>query len=135
MKTTLKFFVILLALVMQASAVCAENNATPVYLYSSRSPKIGNNVGPKKAPARPRLLDMEITLNEEGQCLDLYDTEGSTITYYIYDEDDQEVLSGTISFAAQPNASISLESLGYGLYTLEIVLDGTSYLGEFGIEE
>ena len=135
MKTTLKFFVILLALVMQASAVCAEDTGTPVYLYSSRAPKIGNNAGPKKAPARPRLLDMEISLNEESQCLDLYDTEGNTITYYIYDEDGQEVISGVISFAAQPNASISLEGLGYGLYTLEIVLDGTSDIGEFGIEE
>lgn len=134
MKTSLKFFVIVFALFIQVSMVCAYEG-TPVYLYSLRTPKIGNNAGPSRAPAKPRPLYIDIFLDEDNRCLNLSDPEGNTITYYIYDEDEQEVASGTISFAEQETAIISLETLGYGLYTLNIVLDGTTYSGDFGLEE
>lgn len=134
MKTSLKFFVIVLALFMQVSIVCAYEG-TPVYLYSLRTPKTGNIAGPRRTAAKPRPLYMDIFLDEDNRCLNLSDPEGNTITYYIYNEDEQVVASGTISFAEQETATISLETLGYGLYTLNIILDDTTYSGDFGLEE
>lgn len=136
MKKSLKLIVILLAVVMQAVPVCADDNGgTPLQLYSLRTPKVGDNIGPRRAPARPTPLYIDIFLNEEDRALELYDPEGSTITYYIYNEDDDEMCSGTICFAQQEEAVISLASLPDGIYYLEIVLDGTTYEGEFGLEE
>ena len=134
MKTPMKFFVILLTLVMQVSNVCADDNGgSPVLLM--RSDPITGNVGPRRAPARPRPLYLEIFLSEDGSSLNLYNPDGNTITYSIINEDDQEVAAGTISFAGQPNASISLETLDYGIYFLQIVANGVTYEGEFGLEE
>ena len=132
MKTTMKLFVILLTLVMQVSNVCADDNSgSPVFLTKSKNdPIIGGN-----APARPRPLYLEIFLSEDGSSLNLYNPDGNTITYSIINEDDQEVAAGTISFAGQPNASISLETLDYGIYFLQIVANGVTYEGEFGLEE
>lgn len=135
MKTTVKLFVILLALVMQAGTVCADGEGTPLTLTISSGPKAGNINGPRRAPARPRPLYIDIFLNEVERCLSLYDPEGSTITYNIYNEDEDTVACGTISFANQPEATISLDSLEDGIYYLEVVLNGTTYSGEFGLEE
>ena len=136
MKTAMKILAILFALVMQVSYVHAENG-TPVYLFktSTDHPPITSNPGPRRVPAAPRPLYIDITLSEDGSCLNLYDPEGSTISYSITNEDEDVVAAGTISFVGQPYATISLESLDYGLYTLEVVLDGTTYMGEFGLEE
>lgn len=137
MKTTMKLFVILLTLVMQVSNVCADDNSgSPVFLTKSKNdPIIGGNAGPRRAPARPRPLYLEIFLSEDGSSLNLYNPDGNTITYSIINEDDQEVAAGTISFAGQPNASISLETLDYGIYFLQIVANDVTYEGEFGLEE
>lgn len=137
MKTTMKLFVILLTLVMQVSNVCADDNSgSPVFLTKSKNdPIIGGNAGPRRAPARPCPLYLEIFLSEDGSSLNLYNPDGNTITYSIINEDDQEVAAGTISFAGQPNASISLETLDYGIYFLQIVANGVTYEGEFGLEE
>lgn len=136
MKKTLKLFVILLALAMQASPVCADDNGTPLFLYNLKTgPKTNNNAGPRRAPARPTPLYMDIFLNMEEHTLELFDPEGNAITYYIYNENDEEMCGGTISFAGQEEVIISLESLTTGIYYLEIVLDGTSYVGEFGLED
>ena len=135
MKTILKLSMILLAMMMQATTVFADGNGgKPVRAYT-RTPKVGNNAGPKRAPAKPTLLYIDITLNEDARCLELFDTEGSNITYYIYNEDDDEVAFGEISFENQEEATISLASLEAGLYYLEIIVDGTSYEGEFGLED
>ena len=136
MKTPVKFLFVLLALCMQATTVFADGDGTPIYLFTPPSnPPIGGNAGPKRAPVRPRPLYIDVFLSEDNSCLNLYDTEGSTITYYIYSEDDEEVATGTISFVGQEEATISLQSLEPGIYYLDIVLDGVTYEGEFGIEE
>ena len=132
MKTAVKVFAILLALTMQVTNVCADDdNGTPVYLFKTGDGHlpISGNPGPRRAPAAPRPLYIDVMLSEDGSCLSLYDPEGSTITYSITNEDDAEVAEG------QPNATIALEGLGSGLYTLEVVLNGTTYRGEFEIEE
>lgn len=137
MKTVLKFFVILLALAMQVSPVCAEDgNGTPVLLRPKNDPgPITGNAGPRRSPAHYSSLNIDIFLSEDGSSLNLYDPLGNTISYTIYNEDDDEVAAGTISFLGQPNASISLESFDEGIYYLEIVLNGVTYEGEFGLEE
>ena len=138
MKTVLKFFVILFALAMQVSPVCADGNdgGTPIPLCPKNNPgPITGNAGPRRAPARPQPLCIDVYLSEDGSSLNLYDPQGNTISYTIYNEDEDEVAAGTISFVGQPNASISLDSFDYGIYYLEIVLNGVTYEGEFGLEE
>lgn len=138
MKTAVKVFAILLALTMQVTNVCADDdNGTPVYLFKTGDGHlpISGNPGPRRAPAAPRPLYIDVMLSEDGSCLSLYDPEGSTITYSITNEDDEEVAEGTISFAGQPNATISLEGLECGFYTLEVVLNGSTYRGGFELEE
>lgn len=135
MKTLLKFFVILLALAMQVSPVCADNNGgTPLTLKLRTEPITGGNMGPRRTPAQYGSLSIQVFLSEDGSSLNLYDPQGNTISYTIYNEDDDEVAAGTISFVGQPNASISLESFDEGIYYLEIVLNGVTYEGEFGLE-
>ena len=137
MKTVLKFFVILFALAMQVSPVCAEDgNGTPVLLRPKNDPgPITGNMGPRRSPAHYGSLNIDIFLSEDGSSLNFYDPQGNTISYTIYNEDDDEVAAGTVSFLGQPNASISLESFDEGIYYLEIVLNGVTYEGEFGLEE
>ena len=85
MKTTVKFFVILFALVMQVSNVRADE-PTPVVVQGTRTvPTTSGNVGPRRGRAQVVTLDMDIMLDLENRCLNFYDTEGRTITYYIYD--------------------------------------------------
>lgn len=134
MKTTVKFFVILFALVMQVSNVRADG-PTPVVVQTTRDiPLVGGNVGPRRGRGTVETLDMDIMLDLENRCLNFYDTEGRTITYYIYDEDEFEVASGTISFATVEEATVSLSGLADGIYLLSIEYDDTTYDGEFGIE-
>lgn len=134
MKTTVKFFVILFALVMQVSNVRADE-PTPVVVQGTRNvPITGGNPGPRRGRAQVVTLDMDIMLDLENRCLNFYDTEGRTITYYIYDEDEFEVASGTISFATVEEATVSLSGLADGIYLLSIEYDDTTYDGEFGIE-
>ena len=138
MKTVLKFFVILFALAMQVSPVCADGNngGTPVPLRPKSDPgPITGNAGPKRAPAHTQPLCIDVYMSEDGSSLSLYDPQGNTITYTIYNEDEDEITAGTISFVGQPYASISLDSFDYGIYYLEIVLNGVTYEGEFGLEE
>lgn len=135
MKTVLKFFVIF-ALSMQVVPACAEDGiGTPLTFILKSDPIIGGNAGPKRAPAHFAPLSIQVFLSEDGSSLNLYDPQGNTISYTIYNEDDDEVAAGTISFVGQPNASISLESFDEGIYYLEIVLNGVTYEGEFGLEE
>lgn len=134
MKTTFKLFVILFVLALQATPVCADGNGTPLKLTLKSGPKVGNNPGPRRAPARPAPLFMDIFLNMEDRTLEFYNPAGSTITYYIYNEDDDEMCGGTISFAQQDEASVSLSSFPDGIYYLEIVANGTTYECEFGLE-
>lgn len=135
MKTTVKFFVILFALVMQISYVRADG-PTPIVVQSTRDnvPTVSGNVGPRRGRGTVETLDMDIMLDLENRCLNFYDTEGRTITYYIYDEDEFEVASGTISFATVEEATVSLSGLADGIYLLSIEYDDTTYEGEFGIE-
>ena len=135
MKTTFNLFVILFVLAaLQATPVCADDNGTPLCLTLKSGPKTNNNVGPRRAPARPTPLYMDLFLNMEDRTLDLYNPAGNTITYYIFNEDDDEMCSGTISFAQQDEASVSLASFPDGIYYLEIVVNGTTYECEFGLE-
>lgn len=121
---------------MQASPVSADDNGIPLFLYNLKTgPKTNNNAGPRRAPARPTPLYMDIFLNIEERTLEMYDPEGNDITYYIYNENNEEKCSGSISFAGQEEVIVPLESLTTGIYYLKIVLDGTTYEGEFGLEE
>ena len=134
MKTTVKFFVILFALVMQVSNVRADG-PRPVVVQSTRdTPTVSGNVGPKRGRATVVTLDMDIMLDLENRCLNFYDAEGRTITYYIYDEDGFEVASGDLSFATVPEAAVSLSGLEDGIYLLSIECGESTYEGEFGIE-
>ena len=134
MKTTFKLFVILFVLALQATPVCADGNGTPLTPTVKSGPKIGNNPKPTRAPARHTPLYIEIFLNMEDRTLEFYNPAGSTITYYIYNEDDDEMCGGTISFAQQDEASVSLSSFPDGIYYLEIVVNGITYECEFGLE-
>ena len=134
MKTTVKFFVILFALVMQISYVRADG-PTPIVVQSTRTvPTTSGNVGPKRGRTTVEILNIDILLDQENRSLSFFDPEGRTITYYIYDEDEFEVASGTISFATVEEATVSLSGLADGIYLLSIEYDDTTYEGEFGIE-
>lgn len=134
MKTTVKFFVILFALVMQVSNVRADGPKPIVVQTTKDTPSVSGNMGPRRGRGTVETLDMDIMLDLENRCLNFYDTEGRTITYYIYDEDEFEVASGTISFATVEEATVSLSGLADGIYLLSIGYDDTTYDGEFGIE-
>jgi hypothetical protein len=137
MKTTLKFVVILFAMLMQVSTICADDTfGTHVFMVGIDDfPEIGGIAGPRRAPVRPHVLSIDVYFSEDGSCLNLYDITGSTVTYTIYNEDEEEVGCGTICFIGQPQASISLQSLEPGIYYLDIVQNGVTFEGEFGIEE
>jgi hypothetical protein len=137
MKKSFKLIVILLALTMQAIPVCADddNEGSPLELYSSRTPKVGDNIGPRRAPANPTPLYMDIFLNLTDRTIELYDSEGSIIAYHIYNVYDVEVCSGIISFVGNEQAVISLASLPAGIYYLDIIQNGITYEGEFALDE
>ena len=134
MKTKLTLFAFMLAFCMQTSVVYADDGDMPLFLNAKTGPKIGGNAGPRRAPARPAYLDMDIYLNEDIRCLKLFSAEPTTITYYIYNWDDEEVADGTLTFTGQAEAVVSLATLPEGIYFLEIVQDGTTYVGEFVLE-
>lgn len=136
MKKSFNLIVILLAFTMQAVPVCADDDieSTPLQLYSSRTPKVGDNAGPRRAPANPIPLYMDIFLNVTERTIELCDFDGSIISYYIYNENDVQMCSGIISFAGQPEASISLASFPAGIYYLGIIQNGITYEGEFELE-
>ncbi len=135
MKTTVKFFLILFAFAMQVTNVCADD-PSPIEMKNTRhDPRTNGNAGPRRGRATVTTLDMDVMLDLENRCLNIYDTEGRTITYYITDEDDFEVASGTISFETEEEATISLANLPEGIYTLVIEYNGNTYAGEFGIED
>lgn len=136
MKTTVKFFVILFALAMQVCSVYADPKGTPVTVKSVRNtPTVSGNAGPRRARAQVTTLDIDIYLDLTERCLNFCDSEGRNITYNIYDEDNFLVASGTISFAVEEEAAVSLANLPDGIYTLCIGCDGNTYEGEFGLEE
>ena len=139
MKTTVKFFVILFALVMQVCSVYADNKdnkGTPVTVKSTRdTPTVSGNAGPRRARAQVTTLDIDIYLDLTTRCLNFCDPEGRNITYNIYNEDDFLVAGGTISFALEEESTVSLADLPDGIYTLSITCDGKTYEGEFGLEE
>lgn len=136
MKTTVKFFAILFALSMMVCNVYAEPKGKPVTVKTSKdTPKVSGNIGPRRAKAQVTTLDIDIYLDLTERCLNFCDTEGRNITYNIYNEDDFLVANGTISFAVEEEASVSLANLPDGIYTLSIECNGKTYEGEFGLEE
>lgn len=135
MKTTVKFLVILFALAMNVTNVRADGNPTPVVVKTRPVQTVGGNPGPKRGRTTVEILNIDILLDQENRSLSFYDPEGRTITYYIYDEDEFEVASGTISFATTEEATVSLEDLEDGIYTLCIECNDITYEGEFGLEE
>ena len=136
MKTTVKVLVILFALAMNVTNVRADGAPKPVVVKTTKpTPLVGGNPGPKRGRSTVEILNIDILLDQENRSLSFYDPEGRTITYYIYDEDEFEVASGTISFATTEEATVSLEDLEDGIYTLCIECNNTTYEGEFGLEE
>lgn len=135
MKTTVKFLVILFALAMNVTNVRADGAPKPVVVKTRPVQTVGGNPGPRRGRTTVEILNIDILLDQESRSLSFYDPEGRTITYYIYDEDEFEVASGTISFATTEEATVSLEDLEDGIYTLCIECNNTTYEGEFGLEE
>ena len=54
-----------------------------------------------------------------------------SITYYIFDEDEQEVCNGSVMFSEQGEGSIYIGTFGEGSYIIDIVADDIIYEGDF----
>ena len=131
MKKNFYFVMFMLAIFMQSSTVLAEDTLTPVFLHEKVDPMVGGNQGPTRSPETNIEPTITAYLSESSDSLLLYSSTEETITYYIYDEDEQEVTSGSLVITEQSGATIYLGLLGEGTYTICIVVDGITFEGEF----
>lgn len=133
MKKYLSSLVIMLSFVMQSLTVLADGIQpinTPVILQPRKAPWIVGN--PKPTKSDPNLESpVSVYLNEVSDSLLLYSPSEESVTYYIYDADEQEVCNGNVTFSEQGEASIYVGTLGDGIYTIYIVIDNDVYGGDF----
>lgn len=126
MRKYLRFFVVMFALVMQSSVMYADDpEGTAIVLTRILVPSNGN---PKPTKQNP---PVSLYLNETTQSIDFYGSENASVTYYIYDEEEQVVSSGNILLSEQGQASVNVGMLCEGTYTVFIIVDGVAYEGEF----
>lgn len=129
MKKLLSLLVIMLAFVMQSFTILP--GLTQVYLRPKIiGPVMGGNLDPSKSDPNTELM-VWVYLNEVSDSLLLYSPSEESVTYYIYDVDEQEVCNGNVTFTEQGESSIYVGTLGNGIYTIYIVVDDDVYGGEF----
>lgn len=129
MKKLLSILAILLVFVMQSFTLVP--GMTPVLLHF-KEPKINGGIsGPSRSLGSGMEATIEVYLNEVSDSLLLYSPSEESVTYYIYDADEQEVCNGNVTFSEQGEASIYVGTLGDGIYTIDIVIDNDVYGGDF----
>lgn len=130
MKKFLIPFVIMLALMMQSLTMLAQGIQRPVLLYLREAPWNDGIFRPTKSDPNVE-LSVSVYLNESSDNLLLYSLFEESVTYYIYDANEQEVCNGNVTFSEQGESSIYVGTLGNGIYTIYIVVDDDVYGGEF----
>ena len=127
----LKILSVFIACITQCSIMWAGSaDGTIVYLHSKHTPKLGGNMGPSKAPAK-RQLTVSAYLDEAMRNLEFHNSSEEIVSYYIYNDNGEEVIFGNISFIENSNASIYIGMLEEGIYTINIVSNGVTYEGIF----
>lgn len=130
MKKFLSFLVIMLSLAMQSITVLAGGINTPVLLQLRVTPWQDGIHRPTKSD--PNLEPpVNVYLSEASDSLLFYSTSEESVTYYIYDADEQEVCNGSIFLSEQGEASVSISTLCEGTYSIFIEVDSLIYEGEF----
>lgn len=130
MKKYLSFLVIMLAFVMQCSILLAEGIHAPVILHYSIKPLCGGTSRPSKSDPNNDPT-VSVYLNESADSLLLYSSLEESISYYIYDDDEQELCNGSVTFSEQGEGSIYIGAFGEGSYIIDIVVDDIVYEGYF----
>ncbi len=130
MKKKIFFLTLLFAFILKGTNVSV---ASPVPLYRV-TPKVTGNTKPSKAPVH-FCLTLTVFFDEDIRQLALYDESGNTYTYYVYDEDESEVVQGSFNSSVTNSISLDLSYCIEGTYILVVSIDGTLYQGEFTIEE
>ncbi len=125
-----KQLVIVFALTMQSSVVLADGE-TPVTLSPTDPPVINGNPKPSKAPAKHKKPNICAYMDEANKNIILYSPLDITATYYIYNEDGNEVNCGIISFIGDGHDVINNANLPFGEYTIFVTLNGVTYAGTF----
>lgn len=129
MKKLLSILAILLVFVMQSFTLVP--GMTPVLLHF-KEPKINAGMpGSSRSLGSGMEATIEVYLNEVSDSLLLYSPSEESVTYYIYDADEQEVCNGNVTFSEQGESSIYVGTLGDGIYTIYIVIDNDVYGGDF----
>ncbi len=130
MKKFLSFLVIMLSLAMQSITALAGGINTPVLLQLRVIPWQDGIHRPTKSD--PNLEPpVNVYLSEASDSLLFYSTSEESVTYYIYDADEQEVSNGSIFLSEQGEASIYTGFLEEGVYTIYLVIDEFVYGGDF----
>ena len=109
----------------------ATTDVFPVSLYYKSTPVLGGILKPSKAPAKHHSWSICVYLDETNQNLELFSTSNETISYYLYNEDGEDVSNGIISFIENDYSSIYLGILTEGVYTIDIICNGITYEGSF----
>lgn len=133
MKKDIRFMAILLAFVMQSMAIWSSTlNGSPVYLHYKKDPKIIGTNRPSRAPAN-KSISLNVFHDDGSQQLTLTDSSNGVYSYFIYNEEEETISQGTLSFGNNDSLYIDLWGFQSGTYVLEIICGGCTYSGTFEI--
>lgn len=129
------FMAILFAFLMQSMSVWSNTNGiSPVSMYRKHAPKLDGNPKPSKAPANFN-IPLAVFLDEDSQQLIVTPLADGDYTYNIYDGCGSVVTQRLIKCTANDSFSIDLCLCQSGFFTVEFVVEGNAFEGEFEIEE
>ena len=133
MNRNIKFLAFLIVFMSQCTLMLADNaNAVGVQIdFYRKVPPLNGNPRPSRAPAKRVVVPISAFLNESNRCLSVFSTSVENAYYYVYDEEEQEVSSGIVTFSRDAGSAINLGMLLDGEYTIEVIIDGVAYEGTF----
>lgn len=128
MKKLIKFMLLIVALSIH-SVVFAED--PPTIPLNPSGPILGGNGGPQKSPNQSSVCPIVAYLNTTDSTIEFVSSENvNSITYYIYDEEDNLEQTEVILFD-EGEGLADIATLGIGTYCLQIIVNGISYNGTF----
>lgn len=115
------------------SSVIAENNQkTEVPLTPKNGNLIIGTCKPNKAPCRPN-FPLSIYFDPTESTIELITEEPNSVTFSIFDENENIIMSAAFQLYPDSPYIVLLDSTLNGHFSLEIIVNGTVFIGEIVI--
>ncbi len=115
-----------------SSAIAENNQKTEVPLTTKTDGFHGETCKPHKVPYRNN-FPLSIYFNSEESTLEFISVESNLVTFSIFDENENVVMSSVCQLYPDSPYIVTLDSILDGIFRLEITINSTVFIGQIVI--